>query len=245
MIPLVCVTHPHNTKVYRIVESQELVATMQLIDTLDEQAILEQAIEASKPTLPEHAKDATRHYLLTTLFRYPPLKHGSRFGRRHEPSLFYASHDLDAALSESAFYSFYFMSRTETPFDGVINNKKTSFSVAITTENYADLCALDDTGIQAKLQHKSDYSYPQGVGTFMRDEGIDVFSYFSTRHPKGKNLGIYYLNALKGSPQEELHWMVKQNRNTIMYICPSMTDLNREFTSDKFCVNGKLPYPSA
>ncbi|KAF1054386.1 MAG: hypothetical protein GAK43_00903 [Stenotrophomonas maltophilia] len=40
-------------KLVRLVESQEQVATLQLVETLDEQALLEELLETSKPPLPE------------------------------------------------------------------------------------------------------------------------------------------------------------------------------------------------
>ena len=78
--------HALGGEVLRLVESQEQVATSRLVGTLAEQELLETMIEASKPPL---LKRALRlHYLLSTPFRYPPLRHGSRFGGRDEPSLF-------------------------------------------------------------------------------------------------------------------------------------------------------------
>src|SRR5688500_8455099 len=82
-------------EVLRLVESQEQVATNRLVDTLSEQALLEEPLEATKPPVPLAAAP-TLDYLLSTPFRYPPLRHGSRFGRRTEPSLFYASRTLGA-----------------------------------------------------------------------------------------------------------------------------------------------------
>ncbi len=58
--------------VYRLVESQEQVATLGYVDTLDEQALLEQMLESTKPVYKEDL--SAYHYLLSTLFRYPPLQ---------------------------------------------------------------------------------------------------------------------------------------------------------------------------
>ena len=81
--------HPISGTLLRLVESQEQVATNQLVSSLERQAVLEGLLEATKPRLrvgTEHL-----HYLLATPFRYPPLKHGSRFGTRSAPSLFYGA----------------------------------------------------------------------------------------------------------------------------------------------------------
>ncbi len=55
---------------WRGVEAQHIVSTMRLVDTLDEQSVLECILESSKPPLP--AGGAAKHYLLATPFRYRP-----------------------------------------------------------------------------------------------------------------------------------------------------------------------------
>ena len=40
-------------RLVRLVENQGQVATLQLVDTLEEQALLEQLLESSKPPLPQ------------------------------------------------------------------------------------------------------------------------------------------------------------------------------------------------
>jgi hypothetical protein len=72
-----------------MVESQQQIATSSLVDDLAEQALLEELIERSKPPL--RSGTERLHYLLATPFRYPPLRHGSRFGGRFEPSLLYGA----------------------------------------------------------------------------------------------------------------------------------------------------------
>lgn len=244
MISLSAITSECDGRFYRVVESQESVATMQIVDTLEEQSLLEDIIEFSKPPIPHQADKPDRHYLLQTPFRYPPLKYGSRFGRLYEPSIFYASHTIKTALYESAFYSFYFMSRSETPFTGVITNKKTSFAANIFTESYVDLCLIEDPDLQFALQHKSDYTYSQKVGTYMRDEGVDAFSYYSAREDGGKHIGVFYLNTIIGVPEDEHQWQIKQTPERLVYYCPSDTTLNMEFSIETFYVDGRLPHPS-
>ena len=73
---------------FRLVASQEQAATLSLVDNLQEQVLLDQLLEDTKPVVPPAARHL--HYLLKTPFRYPPLKWGSRFGSVHEPGIFYA-----------------------------------------------------------------------------------------------------------------------------------------------------------
>ena len=55
-----------------------MVSTMALVDTLEEQALLEQLLDDSKPSVPLECRGL--HYLLFTPFRYgAPYPHGSRF----------------------------------------------------------------------------------------------------------------------------------------------------------------------
>ena len=97
----------------RLIENQEQVATQGLVDTLAEQALLEELLERSKPPRPPGTERL--HYLLATPFRYPPLRHGSRFGAREDPSLFYGSRQLPGALAEGAYYRFVFFHGMTTP----------------------------------------------------------------------------------------------------------------------------------
>ena len=56
---------------YRLVENQEESATLGYVDTLDEQALLEELIDNIKP---RYLKGTGHlHYLLKTPFLYPPL----------------------------------------------------------------------------------------------------------------------------------------------------------------------------
>src|SRR5690606_34600079 len=62
---------PRQTLAWRGVEAQHVVSTMRLVDHPDEQALLEQLLDDSKPALPRAARGL--HYLLSTPFRYAPV----------------------------------------------------------------------------------------------------------------------------------------------------------------------------
>ena len=46
-------------KLFRLVESQEQIATMSYVDTLQEQALLEEMLESVKPSFPKAVKRIT------------------------------------------------------------------------------------------------------------------------------------------------------------------------------------------
>ena len=110
-------------EVVRIVESQEQVATTRIVGNLAEQDLLEHMLEDSKPG----SIDPGLHYLLSTPFRYPPLRHGSRFGSTLEPSLFYASMDLRTCLQECAYYRFIFWYDMASPPPNPVTTQHTVF----------------------------------------------------------------------------------------------------------------------
>src|SRR5690348_11205267 len=82
---------------WRAVEGQDLVATMRLVDTIEEQDLLEQILEEGKPPAPVGL--SRLHYLIATPFRYPPQQHGSRFRAPADPGVFYAAESIRAACA--------------------------------------------------------------------------------------------------------------------------------------------------
>src|SRR5262249_2227948 len=96
-------------RAWRVVESQHLFATRKLGDSAEGQAVLEELIEEAKPPA-----GATRglHWLLFTPFRYPPLRHGSRFGTRRERGIWYGSRGQSTAFAEKAYYLLLFLEGT-------------------------------------------------------------------------------------------------------------------------------------
>jgi hypothetical protein len=228
-------------KVYRIVESQEKVATMNLLDTLAEQALLEELIETTKPSIDETKR---RHYLIQTPFRYPPLKHGSRFGSRFEPSIFYAGQTLKSAICESAFYSFYFLSRCTVQYADAIINHKTSFTVEIQAKHHVDLTKVLSRDIQEKLTHKSDYQFTQSIGKQMRQESVASFRFFSARCNEQLNIGVFDINSIVGEPANYQSWEIKQTAKDILFYCRIKPELSQSFNLERFLVDGVLAKPS-
>ena len=95
-------------KVWRMVEAQHLVSTSKIVDTMAEQALLEDILEESKPPIPKEASD--RHFLLFSPFRYEPRQPiGSRFRAVHEPGVFYAAETVRTAAAEVGYWRWRFL----------------------------------------------------------------------------------------------------------------------------------------
>lgn len=98
---------------WRLVEAQHHVSTLKLVDSVSEQALLEELIEATKPPLPPECRDL--HYLLSTPFRYGAVYPiGSRFRRAGmTEGVFYASETPQTAVAEMAFYRLLFFANRQ------------------------------------------------------------------------------------------------------------------------------------
>src|SRR6476659_7785143 len=93
---------------WRLVEAQHHVSTLKLVDSVDEQELLEELIETTKPPLPPECREL--HYLLSTPFRYGSFHPtGSRFRRAGmTDGVFYAAEKPHTAVAKMAFYRLLF-----------------------------------------------------------------------------------------------------------------------------------------
>lgn len=226
-------------RLYRIVETQQYAATTGLVDNLEEQALLEQLLDEAKP--PYKIGTEQRHYLISTPFRYPPLKYGSRFGNRHMPSYFYGSEHLDTVLAECAFYRLKFMHDMTTPYDDAVNSEHMTFSVSIATQNLADLCQIDDEHIQQQLCHPTHYQFSQAVGRYLTEQlGAQGLRYYSARRATGINLAIAEPDVIKSAePETCCNWMCQTTMHSVSFNFYKNQPVT--FSIDAFLVDGQLP----
>ena len=101
---------PARRTLWRGVEAQHRVATMRLVDDSEEQALLEQLIEDSKPPLLPGSEKA--HWLLFTPFRYTS-PWPSRFRRPHEPGAWYGADTPITVAAELAYWRWRFLADSE------------------------------------------------------------------------------------------------------------------------------------
>ena len=113
----------------RVVEAQFRNSTRKLVDSDDEQRVLEELLDA-RAKLPVPAGFEGLHYLLYTPFRHPPLRNGSRFGTRRERGILYAGRDLATVFAEVAYYRLVFLEGTSAAL-GAIHVDLTAFSFGL------------------------------------------------------------------------------------------------------------------
>lgn len=232
---------PIRGELYRIVESQEQVATLGLVDSLDEQSLLEEMLEAVKPPLPPETRGL--HYLLATPFRYPPLRHGSRYGRRHEPALFYGSLGPHTCLAECAWYRLLFWHGMEAPPSRRIRTRHTLFQVAYAAQRGLRLQEAPCAAHRTTLAHPADYTATQALGTAMREAGIEAFEFPSARCPeRGVNVALFTPSALAATrPTYTEEWWCDVDGEQVTFL-NAATRHTQGFAASLFHVDGRLPF---
>lgn len=237
------VIHPIRGRLYRLVESQERAATLGYVNTLAEQAVLEGLLETVKPATAE--TEVPLHYLLTTPFRYPPLKWGSRFGRVYEPSLFYGGKSLEVTLAEAAFYRLIFLHTMEGKSPaGSLKTAHTVLTARYSTKLGVRLQSPPCNRRREQLAHKSDYHATQQLGSDMRAAGVAAFEYLSARaEGKGVCVALFTPAAFTASlPDSQEPWLCETTRDGVTFNAPHEGPY--WFALEQFVVNGVLPLPA-
>lgn len=231
-------------ELYRLVESQEQVATMKLVDNLEDQSLLEEMLDAAKPPAPQGSEHL--HYLLYTPFRYPPLKHGSRYGARHEPSLFYGSLAPTTVLAESAYYRFVFWHGMRTPPPAPIRSEHTLFSARYATARGLQLQLDPCAEHRATLTDRSNYTATQSLGSAMREVAIEAFEFPSARCPDGgTNVALFTPAAFASDkPLETQQWLCETTAESVTF-SHSHAKALYSFLIEMFKLDGGLPWPTA
>lgn len=168
-------------RAWRAVEAQHVVATMRLVDTLDEQAVLEQILERNKPALPPATR--SQHVLLATPFRYRPL-HGSRFRRAGTPGVWYGAQAIRTACAEVAYWRWRFLMDSEGLQRTELLTEHTVFAAEV-NGLALDLRAEPWSQAKSRWAHPSDYSATQALGEAARLRGMQWIAYASVRDPGG------------------------------------------------------------
>jgi hypothetical protein len=243
-------------RLYRIVESQEEIATRSLVGNLQKQEVLENLLEESKPKRPPGSENL--HYLLATPFRYPPLPWGSRFGGAAECGIFYGSKTLATVLAEAAYYRLLFVRDMDPPPAQAITSYHQVFS--------AKYCADPGIRLQApawqaeweKLAHPADYSFCQQFGRQLRSLGIlgleapsaraiqAGLSQLPSANSEGINVALFAPEALlKRPPTTEAEVTAETRAESVTFLVKSGEHIEtRQFAGEQFQVGGLLPQPA-
>ncbi len=229
---------------HRAVEAQHVNATRKLVDSLAEQALLEEILESHKPPVPAEARPL--HWLLSTPFRYPPLRHGSRFGPRSERGLWYGAERLATALAEVAYYRLLFLAGSAADL-GTVETPITAFSVPVDTRTGIDLLAPPFRAYAGAIADPVSYAASQPLGSAMRAAGVAAFRAPSARDAGGVCAGVFEPSAFAASlPAVTGGWRCFANRAGVEYLRDDpIVRESLSFPAGRFLVAGALPQPAA
>jgi RES domain len=228
---------------WRVVEAQHQVSTRKLVDSAEEQALLEELIDRVKPP---DLTGGRMHYLLFTPFRYQPLRYGSRFGGRHERGIWYGAETRKTAFAEVSYYRLLFLEGTRAPL-GVVTTSLTAFTVRMRTTRGVDLVAPPFDAHRKTIASPVKYTASQVLGTAMRDAGVELFRYPSARDAEGGvNIGAF-VPAVFGSakPHGFETWHCTATRERVELAKSDY--VKREtiaFPREQFLVDDALPAPA-
>jgi RES domain-containing protein len=210
---------------WRMVEAQHHVSTLKIVDSLEEQELLEGLIEDSKPRLPPECRHL--HYLLATPFRYGAIyPGGSRFRRAGlSEGVFYASELVETAVAEMAFHRLLFFGESPATPWPANPAEYTAFSVEYATGRAIDLSDKAFRDGAPAWSHPTDYSDCQDLADAARKAAIDVIRHPSVRDPgKGFNLAALTCRAFAApEPVSYRTWRMHLSSSGVQAICEAPT----------------------
>ena len=171
---------PWRGRVWRMVEAQHIASTMKIVDTLEEQDLLESLLESSKPA--QDALTRKLDYLLATPFRYAPLPGGSRFRGMNDPGVFYGAESVSTAAAELGYWRWRFL-RDAVDLERLQPVAHTAFRADIATDA-VDLRQPPFVADQTVWEHPNDYQATQAFARVTREAGVGAILYRSVRDPE-------------------------------------------------------------
>lgn len=233
-----------SARAFRAVEAQHRISTRKLTDSDAEQAVLEDLVERSKPAPRAGAEGL--HYLLATPFRYRTLRHGSRFGVKTDPAIWYGSRTLSTCFAEVAYYRLVFLEGTDAELSPVFV-ELTSFRAAIRTQRGVDLTLEPFRSYRGRIASRSRYETAQKLGSAMRADEVEAVLYPSARDRDGVNVAVFTPRAFAEREPKHLEtWLCAATKQRVEF---SRKDFLREkesltFERAAFEVRGELPSPA-
>jgi hypothetical protein len=185
-------------RLWRAVEAPHKASTLRLVDSIEEQMLLERLLEASKPAIPIAARGL--HYLLATPFRYSsPI--GSRFRAPAQVGVWYGAEKQRTACAEVGFWRWRFL-MDSAALTMLGPAPQTVFRAGI-RGRIVDLTEAPFKRARAEWTHPHDYGATQGFAKIARAADMDAIRYESVRDPEHGS-AVAVLNPRCFKPQKPL-----------------------------------------
>lgn len=195
--------------VLRAVETQYVASTLRLVDSAQAQSVLEEALEASKPPVPDDFRQLD--YLLYTPFRYPPSPWPSRFRGATDPGVFYGAGQARTALAEVSHWRLRFL-LDAVDLAVVGPTAHTLFSVRIRAAT-ADVAQLEPS-LRSAILDPENYAAAQDWAQRQRVLGAEAIRYPSVRDkPGGVCWAVLSPRAFRSRPRLIENWTIRVTRD--------------------------------
>ena len=213
---------------------------MKLVDTLDEQQLLEEELERTKPPGPPECRHL--HYLLSTPFRYGRYPGNSRFRREgYSPGVYYAAEEVETAVAETAFYRLLFFA--ESPGTPWPRNplEFTGFAARYAAEAVVDLTVPP---LSEQAEHWTDivnYEACLALADVARQADVGVIRYLSVRDPlRRANLALLSCKAFVAPmPEQQATWRLSLSGHGAYALC-DWPERSLSFSLSDFAADPRL-----
>lgn len=207
---------PARRELWRGVEAQHQVATLRLVDDLDEQAVLEQLLEDAKPPLPPAARNA--HYLLSTPFRYrPPWP--SRFRLPEHAGAWYGADAPATVAAELAHWRWRFLMDSEALRGQALVAQFTFFQARFDGLEL-DLGQPPWVALRATWRDPADHAGCQALAAHLRAQRpqVQAVRYESARLEGGWCAAVFDPRALRITrPDRQQTWVCKATADRVLF----------------------------
>lgn len=202
--------------VWRIVDAQYTAGTMKLVDTREEQDILDGLLDSQQRTLPEAFRQLDP--LLAAPFRANTLRTGSRFRAVTDPGVFYGAIKVDTACAEQGYWRWKFL-QDAPELPDIKPVAHTAFEADIATLAI-DLREAPFARDAAQWNHKTSYSATQALAWSARAANLGAVRYASVRDPeRGECVAVLTPAAFSAAIPHPVRqtWWLRVRRTEVLW----------------------------
>lgn len=229
---------------WRAVNTFATNTTRRLVDSSEEQAILDEMIDAAK--IPQSTDHQLYHHLLAAPFALPPLQYHSRFGKAQDTGVWYGSELLTTAFAEKAYYQLRFLRASQFETDR-LETQISAFTAAVNTPTGVDLTKSPFDQHTKQISSPMTYVDSQSLGAILRENQIQCALFQSARDPQqGKNIAVFDIAAFsqkKPIAEPQIWQCIVQNEIVEFTRGTLAGNVLHRFSIDDFLVNDTLPEP--
>jgi hypothetical protein len=194
---------------------------MRLVDTIEEQAILESLLDNSKPSLPPSAQNS--HWLIATPFRYTSPQE-SRFRRANNPGIWYGAEEIETAAAEIGYWRWRFFAESVGLRENSLHVELTFFQ-AIFKGVELDITQSPWIKLRSDWRDPNNYATCHALADAVRAQGltgslrIQGIRYESARLEHGVCMAVFDPHALSLITPEVLQtWTCKVTKDRVLLV---------------------------